>query len=270
MLVQITNRCRMVCPHCMDESCPDGGLMDDATFGNAIRFVRDNGCPQITISGGEPTEHPHFLDFCKMASRADIKFCVCTNGMWLGDEQAEWRFERVAKLRGFVGAQVYSNPKWYRLHDETVAKYRAQEERWKGLGVLLDLHDIRAMSDIGRAKTCEKAIEEAKASPWHSSCLAAHVTAVQAQNIRQFFHLMIVQARFCSPMIDWRGDFHASESWLCQSFGNVNRDDGQTLFENLKAGRPCGGCIPCKRYLTEDNEKMIKVRELLGQKKEGE
>ena len=42
-----------MCPHCMDDSCPDGGMMYDATFGNAIRFVRENGCPQITISGEE-------------------------------------------------------------------------------------------------------------------------------------------------------------------------------------------------------------------------
>lgn len=270
MLVQITNRCRMMCPHCMNDSRPDGGLMDDATFGNALRFVKSGGCPELTISGGEPTEHPHFLDFCKRVSRCNLCFCICTNGMWLGDEQAEWRFERVAKLKGFVGAQVYSNPKWYRLHEETVAKYRSQEDRWKGLGVHLDLHEIRAMSDIGRAITCDKAIEEVKASPWHNSCLAAHVTAAQSQNLRHFLHLMIVQKRFCTPMIDWRGDFHASESWLCPSFGNVNRDDAETIFQNLKNGKPCGGCLPCKRYLQEDSPKMVMVRKLLGQQKEGE
>lgn len=266
MLVQITNRCRMMCPHCMDASCPDGGLMDDATFGNALRLAVDNGCRHLTISGGEPTDHPGLLDFCKRASRARIKFSICSNGMWLGDEKAEWRFERMAKLSGFTGAQIYTNPKWYRLHEETIAKFNAQKGRWESLGVILDCQsDIRAMSDIGRGATCEKAIEEAKNSPWHNMCLAAHVTAAQVGGMAELFNMMLVQARFCSPMIDWKGDFHASESWLCQSFGNVNRDSAETIFMNLKNGRPCCKCIPGKRYLTDMAPKMVMARKLLGQ-----
>lgn len=259
-----------MCPHCMNDSRPDGGLMDDATFGNVLSFSRRCGCRHLTISGGEPTEHPHMLDFFKRVSRADIAFSICTNGMWLGDEQAECRFERIARLPRFAGAQVYTNPKWYRLHDETVAKFNAQKEKWEALGILLVLNDIRSMSDVGRGKTCEKAIVEAKASQYHSMCLAAHVTSVQCIDARHFFNMMLVQHRFCTPMVDWRGEFHASESWLCQSFGNVNRDDEETIFQNLKNGKPCGGCLPCKRYLHEDSPKMVMARKLLGQQKEGE
>lgn len=265
MMIQITNRCRMMCPHCMDDSRPDGGLMDEATFGNALKFVQAGGGMQVTISGGEPTEHPQFVDFCKRCSKAGIPFCICTNGMWLGAHETEWRFEKVAKLKNFMGAQVYSNPKWYRRHDETVKLYAEQEDRWKRLGVLLDTTDIRAMSDIGRAATCEAAIKESEDSLWHSTCLAAHVTAVQSGSLNQFMLMMIMQARFCSPMIDWRGDLHASESWLCQSFGNVNREDPDTLFNNLKKGRPCCKCIPGKRYLSDPSHKMVAARELLGQ-----
>lgn len=273
MLIQITNRCRMMCPHCMDASCPDGGLMDEATFGNALRLATENGCLHLTISGGEPTEHPEFLNFCKRASRAGMKFSICSNGMWLGDEKAEWRFERMAKLSGFAGAQVYTNPKWYRLHDETVAKFNAQKARWLALGVVLDLHDIRGMSDIGRGKTCEEAIEESKASPYRNICLAAHVTAAQVNSMRELFDMMLVQRRFCTPMVDWQGEFHASESWLCQSFGNVNRDSAETIFRNLKNGKPCCKCIPGKRYLASQEPKMVMARKLLGQfvqEKEGE
>ena len=259
-----------MCPHCMDDSRPDGGLMDDATFGNVLSFARRCGCRHLTITGGEPTEHPHMLDFCKRASMANIAFSICTNGMWMGNEQAEWRFERIARLPRFAGAQVYTNPKWYRLHDETVANYNSQKARCEGLGIVLDLHEIRGMSDIGRGKTCEKAIDESKASPYHNICLAAHVTAAQVNSMSELFDMMLIQHRFCSPMVDWQGDFHASESWLCQSFGNVNRDDAETIFRNLKNGRPCGACIPCKRYLEEDTPKMVMARKLLGQQKQGE
>jgi len=255
-----------MCPHCMDASTPDGGLMDDVTFGNVLRMAFENGCPHLTITGGEPTEHPEFLNFCKRCSKAGIRFTICSNGMWMGDEKKEWAFERVSKLRCYVNAQIYTNPKWYRLHEETIAKYKAQETRWKASGVLLDNRsEILAMKDIGRAKDCPEAIAETKASKYHSSCLAAHVTAVQVESMCELFEAMMAQHRFCSPMVDWKGDFHASESWLCQSFGNVNRDSAETLFKNLQKGRPCGGCIPCQRYLTEDSPKMILARRLLCQ-----
>ena len=265
MLIQITNRCRMMCPHCMNESCPDGGLMDEGTLGNALRLIVDNGCRHVTISGGEPTEHPCFLDFCKRVSRSGVNFTICSNGMWLGDEKAEYRFERVAKLNGFSGAQVYTNPKWYRLHDETVRKFNEQKDRWNALGVVLEQHEIRGMSDIGRARTNRMAIEESKASPYHNVCLAAHVTAVQVNSMREFMEAMLMQFRFCSPTIDWKGEFHASESLLCQSFGNVNRDSADVLFKNIKEGRPCCKCIPGKRYLVDQAPKMVMARKLLGQ-----
>lgn len=267
MMVQITNRCRMACPHCLDDATPDGGLMDEATFNNALKFAKDYECPVLTISGGEPTEHPLFFDFCKRASKAGLIFGIATNGMWLGDKSAEWRFEKVAKLKGFGGAQIYTNPKWYRLHDETVAKYRAQEARWKSLRVHLDTEEIRNMIDLGRAKDCAAAMEEVKASKYHCSCLASHVTAVQTCNMFHFLHMMMVQQRLCTPLIDWQGDFHASESWLCQSFGNVNRDSGHDIFLRLRQGKPCGKCLSCKKYLSDDSEKMGIARALLGQEK---
>ena len=266
-MVQITNRCRMGCPHCLDAATPDGGLMDEATFGNALRFAKDNQCQILTISGGEPSEHPLFLDFCKRTSRAGLIFGIATNGMWLGDQSAEWRMERIAKLKGFAGAQVYTNPKWYRLHEETIAKYRAQESRWTSLNVNLETAEIRNMIDLGRARDCTEAMAEVRASKYHCSCLACHVTAVQSHNMSHFLHLMVMQQRLCTPLIDWRGDFHASESWLCQSFGNVNKDDGWTIFERLKSGRPCGRCLSCRKYLSEDSPKMEMARKLLGQGK---
>lgn len=241
--------------------------MEDATFDNALKFANDGGCRIVIISGGEPTEHPKFMEFCRRASKSGIAFSVASNGMWIGDEKKEYQFERVANLKGFAGAQIYSNPKWYRLHEETVRKYRKDEARWSGLNVMLDLSDIRGMKDVGRALTCDEAMEEVWNSKYHNSCLAAHLTAVQSDCLNSFLENMLAQYRFCSPLVDWRGDVHASESWLCQSFGNVNTDDGETIFGKLSSGRPCGKCIGCQKYLTEEEPKMKMARIMLGQRK---
>ena len=265
MMLQITNRCRMMCPHCMDSATPDGGLMDEETFVNALKLAVDHGCQHLSVSGGEPSEHPRLLDFCKRINQAHIAFSIMTNGMWLGNAKQEWVFERIAKLRMFCGAQVYSHPKWYRLHDETVRKWTAQQDRWRAQHIELDTEDILNMSDLGRAKTCPEALEETQKSKYRNMCLAAHVMAAQVGSLRELFTVILAQHRFCIPLVDWRGDFHASESWLCQSFGNVNRDSGETLFANLKAGRPCGGCIPCQRYFMDSAPKIVQARKLLGQ-----
>ena len=40
MLIMITNRCHMNCPHCMQDARPDGKLMTDETFEKVLDFVR--------------------------------------------------------------------------------------------------------------------------------------------------------------------------------------------------------------------------------------
>ena len=265
MLLQVCNRCRMACPHCLDNATPDGGLMDSRTAHAAVAFAVSSGVPLLIISGGEPSEHPKLLDLCRLVSDSGLRFSLCTNGMWLGDQTLEYRMERIARLTGYCGSQVYTNPKWYRFHVETVNRFNLQSARWQALGFNLDTTDIRAMLDIGRARDNPQALEEARQSPYHNSCLAACVTLAQTATPSDFFSLMTAQGRFCTPLIDWKGDMHMSESCLCPSCGNVNTDTHAALWDSMRRFRPCGGCLGCKRYLTETTPKMIAAREILGQ-----
>lgn len=265
MLIQITNRCRMGCPHCLDDSRPDGGLMYPAVFNAAVHFARKSGEIHLLLSGGEPSEHPLLFEFCRIVSGDGLRFSLATNGMWLGDEEAENRMLLIAHLHGFVGAQIYSNQKWYRLHEDTVSKYSAAISRWKPLGFHLDLSEIRGMLDIGRAKSNPAAKEKAASNPYHNSCLASCVTLAQSRSPSDFCYLMLRQGRFCTPMIDWQGNVHMSESWLCPSVGKSVLDPFDEIWAAMRAFRPCGGCLGCKRYLSESTPKMEAARQLLGQ-----
>ena len=270
MLLHITNRCRMACPHCMDNADPNGPIMSIDTCQRAIAFAKDGGDRLLIVSGGEPTEHPQLYDICRLIAHARLNFSICTNGMFMGDPKKEWTFEKVTQLRGYCGSQLYTNPKWYRLHRQTLAKYesnRPKYERWK---VLLDTSEIRAMKDIGRARDNPQALAEAESSPYHNSCLSACLTLAQTTTPKDFFDLMFMQTRFCTPLIDCAGNIHLSESWLCPSVGNVNTDPFESIWLKMRQFRPCGGCLGCKRYLTEDTPKMVAARRLLGQSaKEG-
>ena len=265
MLLQITNRCHMGCPHCLDDATPNGPIMTDETCRNAVSFAKDSGERLLIVSGGEPTDHPRFFDMCRIVSQSGLCFSICSNGMFMGDPKKEWQMEKVANLAGFCGGQIYSNPKWYRLHNQTIAKWNAQAPKWEMLHLHLDTTDIRGMQDLGRAKNCPEAIAEAEASPYHNSCLASCTTLVQSEDSHEFFKLMFMQHRFCTPLIDVAGNVHMSESWLCPSCGNVNTDTRDMLWLKMRSFRPCGGCIGCKRYLTEDTPKMAAARRLLGQ-----
>ena len=269
MLIQITNCCRMGCPHCMDDSTPFSPHMTESTCRNAVSFAKSSGALLVVISGGEPTEHPRFFDLCRIVSESGIRFSICSNGMWLGDPKKEWMMEKVCRLNGFCGGQIYTNPKWYRLHEQTMAKWRAQDHKWEMLHIHLDTTDIRGMQDLGRAKGCQEAMKEAESSQYHNSCLSSCLTLAQTNTPQEFFHLMFMQLRFCTPMVDFRGDVHMSEVWSCPSCGNVNDVTYDTLWRNMRKFRPCGGCMGCQRYLTENTPKMEAARHILGQERKG-
>ena len=88
MLIQITNRCQEGCRHCLQNSLPDGPHMTVVMFKRTLAFGKFLRCMTYVISGGEPTEHPQFYDFCKMLNNFISKngnkaaFTVVSNGMW--------------------------------------------------------------------------------------------------------------------------------------------------------------------------------------------
>ena len=238
------------------------------TCREAVKFAKDSGDCLLIVSGGEPTEHPKFFECCRIVNESGLRFSVCSNGMFMGNEKKEWAMEKVANLSGFCGGQIYTNPKWYPLHAEITERWKASGDRWSSRGLVFDTTDIRGMQDIGRAKSNPYAMEEAKRSPYHNLCLTACVTLAQGHDSSSFFQLMLMQKRFCTPMIDWEGNVHMSESLLCPSQGNVMTDRREEIWDKMRKFRPCGGCLGCKRYLTENTPKMEAAREVLGQRRQ--
>ncbi|GAY29907.1 radical SAM protein [Prevotella sp. MGM2] len=69
--------------------------MDMTTFKNALRFARFLGVSSYIITGGEPTEHPQFYEFCEALNRF-IKgskvvggFSITSNGTWFPERYAK-------------------------------------------------------------------------------------------------------------------------------------------------------------------------------------
>ncbi len=255
MLIQITNRCYMNCPHCMQESGPRGKHMSGETFEQVMAFCRDAKPMVVNITGGEPTEHPEWLNFTReVLSLPSAKIVsIITNGAWIEDDDTRKQMAKLIKdSKGRLKVQVYSNPLYYQDHEWTVA----HELQFRSIGCITSFYDPIFMQDLGRArKNCQ---DEVTASDHVPSCINSHLLAIQALDFPRFSRMCVQAAKFCRPLIDFDGNIHMSESWRCPAVAHVG--DGATVaFQKMRQSRPCGQCRLYKNFV----ERFPKETELL-------
>ena len=79
--VRLTNDCNNHCVFCLDTMAFDGTVRPSMEIKAQIVEGRKRGATRLILSGGEPTIHPHFLDFVKLGRRAGYrKVQTVTNG----------------------------------------------------------------------------------------------------------------------------------------------------------------------------------------------
>ena len=238
MLIQITNRCHMGCPHCMQDAKPRGKHMTEETFEQVVEFCRQARPLVVSVTGGEPTEHPQWLPMTKTLLELPTKpmVIIITNGEWIEDAKTRIAMARlIRENKPRVKVQVYSHPKYYPDYDWTVS----HEQQFRSIGCIPDFESPIFMQDLGRArKNCQDEVRESDHVP---SCINSHLIAKQALSLPHFLSMAAQAAKFCRPLIDPAGGIHMSESWLCQTVAHVS--DGATeAFIKMKASRPCKEC----------------------------
>lgn len=260
MLLQITNMCHQECGHCMHCSSPDGLHMTERTFRRSLEFGHFLKNYIYVITGGEPTEHPQFLDFCKYLNKFLTKnggiFTVCSNGTWYPDKKDI--IDEVSKMKTFGGMQVYTNKKWYKTYD-FIMEHKAEIESIPRVNVSTE---PIYMHDLGRARNNPDAQEEVRKNPYTMSCLNGHLMMKQLSPVSRMQGI-IQPGLMCKPFIDYRGNVHLSESCLCQSFGNVAEDFHMEIFKNMQSGKPCMGCLNAKQFLESENPKYMAVKAMM-------
>ena len=238
MLIMITNRCHMECPQCMQYANTDGRHMTDETFEQVIDFCREARPLVVNITGGEPTEHPAWLEMAReVLPLPSVKILsILTNGAWIDDTDERLKMARLIREgRGRVKVQVYSHPKYYQDHEWTVE----HEQQFRAIGCIPDFKDPIFMQDLGRArKNCQEEVADSDHVP---SCINSHLIAMQASSLTHFLTMAAQAGKFCRPLIDTDGGIHMSESWLCPTVAHVS-DGVQEAFSKMRSSRPCGGC----------------------------
>lgn len=81
-IIEVNSICNMNCPLCFSEARPGFNLTMEEVEQMLDDFVRTEGTPEVVqFSGGEPTIHPHIIDFVRAAKLRGIRsVMINTNG----------------------------------------------------------------------------------------------------------------------------------------------------------------------------------------------
>jgi len=112
VLIMVTTRGQMGCPHCMERAGPSGDDMTRETFIKALDFadrIEAMSPVKVTmLSGGEPTDHPEIVDFLALAEARRHNIMLLSNGLFLENEELR---DEILSHRVFV--QVTNDPRFY-------------------------------------------------------------------------------------------------------------------------------------------------------------
>lgn len=86
--LELTYRCNEKCVHCYVDDAPvdDNKELTFQDYKNILEQLREMGCSQVLITGGEPTLKDCFLDVCKYAKKLGLILNIYTNGLHITDE----------------------------------------------------------------------------------------------------------------------------------------------------------------------------------------
>lgn len=254
MLIQITNTCHMLCPHCMQRSDVTPMHMSMENVELCARHAEQLGVNSILISGGEPTEHPQFKEIVKRFINFPF-VAIISNGDWADN------LEMVKTMRWLLSYKNVSlqitNIKGLYPREVNLSKIRTLFPN-----VAIEQTDLNMMVSLGRATEHEEYLEAARKHPFTTSCFSSALTSAQLPYAYAVKN-MEIRGKYCHPLIDWQGGMHWSESWLCPKFAHISEPMDE-IAEKAHRWRPCGHCADYKKILSKTDPQYIVAKEILG------
>ena len=274
MLIQITNTCRMHCPHCMDNADEAPAHMAEEVFFRTLDVAKALNVRAVAISGGEPTEHPEWIEMVRFAARSFDSVSLVTNGMWLiasNDNDNDTEMLWLLREHDNVKVQVSSFGGFYQHRDEilkgaddfkSMLKYLRLKHRFY---VETDERVLTGkMLSLGRAADVPEYQRMADESGLTASCVKGAVAAAQV-GLRKTIELFEPKGYVCKPLVDYHGNIKWSESCLCPSFAHVY-DHVNAIEGASRKWRPCGRCRDYARMFEKPTKNAIIARAVLGLK----
>lgn len=211
MLIRITNKCTMGCPHCFVNATPEGEHMHLDTYISALNFsLHVEPVPMVQLSGGEPTEHP---DLFRMLNQKGFHFTVLSNGLFLKDKKYTQKLVKCSKL-----IQVTHDPKYYKI---SLPKH----DNYKNLYIE---NNVRTIVPLGRA--LKNKIAAFRKSPM---CFNLRSATGHLKDVKKAIQVIRTQFKFCIPSIDVDGTIRAGECPDCAPIGNVKNYSLESITKSI-------------------------------------
>lgn len=248
MLFCITNKCSMECPHCMSSCTKDGQFFDLKDISYFANFFNYMGFHVLLISGGEPTEHPQWVELiCALMQKCNPQMiAIISNGSFTEDPDKLDKMRTLIRKFPDLNIQITSVKGLYKNHNYIVEN---KEEIFRNLygHVFFETDKIGSMKPLGRAAANKEAMAQVMArNVKYTTCTNPALLARQSKDISDYATNCEQNFKFCTPMVDYKLDLHMSESMLCPSVGNLINDAWTDLFKRMKDFVPCGKCMDAR------------------------
>lgn len=235
MLLKITNKCRMECIHCGENSHKNGKHMDKRTFYKSLSFIKKCNPKILFVTGGEPLEHPQFFEYCEIIKKKlpTTKFLLISNGMFLNDASLK---KRLFNNNIFEIIQVTNDSRYYpiKIKDPNHPKIKYFNkivcDKLINFGRAKNLNDEKIINpQCFNTRQIFKINYNAYKNQKYN-CVILHNFISDLE--RKLF-------KFCSPSIDINGEIHPSEWAECGCIGTVFEPVSRIIynFKNFKCNR---------------------------------
>lgn len=249
MLLKITTKCNMNCSHCFNSCSANGINMSWPDITSSIDFINRVRAKCLILTGGEPTEHPDFIDVTKYIcknTKAVIKIIIASNGIYF--EKNPLVVKELLAYDSRIGIQITNVPEYYPISiDENNEIYK--------LDRVLLCREIESMYPQGNAlKNNYK---------WSAKCskcfnFISIMNQLTKKSIEKTIYTLESNFKFCTPQIDADGTLKPGESSLCKGFGTIY-DDEVILVHNVLNFR-CKQCDFINKNLPKSYQQLINIK----------
>ena len=126
--LSITNYCQRCCDFCYRQSNPLGKHMQLSNIENIVKQAKEVGVLQIALGGGNPNQHPDFIEILRLIRDNGIVPSYTSNGEGLTNEILE-------ATKEYCGAMALSLYNPYNRYEDII--YRITD-----YGIKLNIHVI--------------------------------------------------------------------------------------------------------------------------------
>lgn len=235
----------------MNDAKPCDNHMSFDTLKKVLEFMTYCDPHQIIITGGEPTEHPQFMDMViaiqDYISQSYGMMCfliIASNGYWCLEHPIEARF-LVQRSEIPTVWQISTDDRYY--PKPTLPTHK---RLWKEEGFELCTDCVQMITPMGRAAD----LQTTRTAP---SCfnIRSVINSTSIPTLAYAVAFMEQQCmKYCTPAVKYDGSVILGESDLCPGIGDVFMSP-EELMQNAKSF----ACQGCKRWWKLTDEQLMAI-----------